>query len=390
MARATPKQSHIFLSCGEASGDRYGAALVSALHDLRPDARITALGGQALALAGAEIVANCEDIAVMGLTDVVTHLAPILRTRRRLWRHLRDGGVDLVVPIDFPGFNLMLARQARRRQIPVFYVVPPQLWAWGGWRLRALRRHVDRLGTILPFEPEWFGQRGVATVHLGHPLLEDYGGFPLNASCRAREQRLEDPQQPITLGLLPGSRRQEIERLLPEMLVAAGIVQSWCGRRRLRVIVSKACGPQGRRLVELVNGKAKISEQPLPLLLPQLDLALVCSGTASLEAALAGVPQALVYRTSRFNHALARRLVHVPFIGLANLILDRRLVPEHIQAQADPLYLANSLLRILNLPNQRQEYYRGCKELRRRCGGAGAWKRAARVIDEMLPARQEV
>lgn len=384
MAMAKTLGPHIFLSCGEASGDRYAAALLAELRELRPDVRATALGGPTLAMAGAELVASNEHVAIMGFGEVLAHLAPILRVRRRIWKHLAHGGIDLVVAIDYPGFNLRLAAQAHRRGLPVFYVVPPQLWAWGGWRLRGMRRTVDCLGTILPFERDWFDERGMTTVHLGHPLMEDYGQFPLDASCRQRELRLQDPDQPITLGLLPGSRRQEIERLLPVMQVAAGIIRSWLGRRRTKVLVSRAQATQGGMPASMVDPEAVIRDEPLPQLLPQLDLALVCSGTASLEAALAGVPHIVLYRTSRLNYWLARRLVRVPHIALANLILERRLVPEHVQGGADPLFLASSLLEFMSTPARRQEFYRGCGELRERCGEAGAWQRAARVIDAML------
>ncbi|HOX26506.1 MAG TPA: lipid-A-disaccharide synthase [Candidatus Krumholzibacteria bacterium] len=375
---------HLFLSCGEASGDRYGAALVAALRRERPDLRITALGGPALAMAGAELIASSDAISVMGFGEVLTHWRPLLRARRQVWRHLSRGAVDLAVPVDFPGFNLPLSAHARRCGVPVFYVVPPQLWAWGAWRIRRLRRDVDKLGTILPFEPDWFRQRGVDIVHLGHPLMEDYADYPLEARRRAREERLQDPTRPVVLGLLPGSRRQEIERLLPVMKVAAGMVQSWLGRRRVRLVVSRVAGPCGRLVGDLAGGSCEIADEPLARLLERLDLALVCSGTASLEVALAGVPHAIAYRTSGLNYALGRRLVSVPHIGLANLVLERSLVAEHIQDDADPAHLANSLLGLLNAPGRRHDYYRGCVDLRRRCGGAGVWRRAARAVLALL------
>ena len=383
--RQTP---HIFIACGEASGDRYGAALLAGLRRECPDVRVSALGGPAMALAGAEIIASSEPIAVMGFGEVLGRWRPILATRRRVWRHLRTGGVDLVVPIDFPGFNLRLAAEARRRGLPVFYIVPPQLWAWGAWRLRAVRRDVDRLGTILPFEPEWFRERGVAVAHLGHPLMEDYAEFPFEARKREREQRLQDPSQPLTLGLLPGSRHQEIERLLPSLRVAAGMVQSWLGGRRLRVVVSRAPGVPARDLAQLAGSDLEISDAPLALLLERLDLALVCSGTASLETALAGVPHALVYRTSALNYAVARRLVKIEHIGLANLVLGRSLVPELLQDGAEPMHMANALLRFLNTPGQRLEFYRGCHDLRRALGGGGVWRRAARQALELVARRE--
>jgi lipid-A-disaccharide synthase len=378
---------HIFLSCGEASGDRYGAALLAALRRECPGVRVSALGGPALAAAGAEMVASSEPISVMGFGEVLGRLGPILRTRREVWRHLASGGVDLVVPIDFPGFNLRLARAARRRGLPVFYVVPPQLWAWAPWRLRSLRRDVTQLGTILPFEPQWFAERGVDVVHLGHPLMEDYAEYPFEARRRVRERRLLDPDTPVTLGVVPGSRRQEIERLLPIMKVAAGMVQSWLGRRRVKTIVSRAPGVDVSLLCQLAGDDVQIDETPLVDLWERLDVAMICSGTASLEAALAGVPFALAYRTSRLNYTVARRLVHVPYIGLANLILDRPLAPEHVQDDADPIHLANSLLGFLNTPGRRQTFYRDCTGLRRRCGGAGVWRRTARAIVGLLDRR---
>lgn len=355
----------------------------------RTGLRVTALGSQALAVAGAEVIASSDDIAVMGFGEVATNLVPILKARQRVRRHVATAGVDLVVPVDFPGFNLDLAAHAHGRGIPVFYVVPPQLWAWGAWRLRGLRQNVDRLGTILPFEKAWFGDRGLNVVHLGHPLMEDYAEYPFEARRRAREDRLADPDKPVVLGLVPGSRRQEIEALLPSFRVAAGIVQSWLGRRRVKILVSVAPGSDGRRLESLAGEGSELVQEPLVDLAERLDVALVCSGTASLEMALAGVPHVIAYRTSRFNYAIGRRVVKVPSIGLANLILERALVPEYIQNDAEPAHLANGLLRLLNTPGQRQEFYRGCGDLRRRCGGAGVWRRAARSILALLDESRE-
>lgn len=345
------------------------------------------MGGRTLASAGAEVVVDSAPIRVMGFGEVISHLRPILRTRRAVWRHVARAEVDLVVPVDFPGFNLRLAGHAHRLGKPVFYVVPPQLWAWGAWRVKSLRRDVDRLGTILPFEPAWFADRGVETVHLGHPLVEDYAGFPVAEARAERETRLQDPDRPVTIGLLPGSRRQEIESLLPGFKVAARMVQSWLGRRRVRMQISRAPGTDPRRLADLAGDHLEVVDAPLPEFLRHLDAAFVCSGTASLEVALAGVPHVVVYRTSALNHAIGRRVVKVSHIGLANLILDRSLVPEHIQADADPTHLANSLLTLLNTPGRREEFYQGCDDLRLRCGEPGVWERAADAILPLLEGR---
>jgi len=389
MIKQASRPPHIYLSCGEASGDRYGAALVHALKRECPDVRVSAMGGPMLGMAGAEVVVPSEPISVMGFGEVLARWRPILKTRRQVWKYIDQGDVDVVVPVDFPGFNLRLAAHAKKKGLPVFYVVPPQLWAWGSWRLRKLRRNVDQVGTILPFEQEWFSSRKVNAIALGHPLMEDYSGYPFEAQRRSREDRMQDPDTPLTVGIMPGSRQQEIERLLPLMKVTAGIIQTWLGRRRVRVVVSQAPGVDLDRLAAMAGEKCEITDEPLPMLYEKVDLAMVCSGTASLEASLAGVPHAVVYRTSSFNFSLARRLVKVPYIGLANLILDRPMAPEHIQDDADPAHLAGSLLAFLNTPGRRDEFYRDCNDLRKRCGGAGVWRRTARAILNLLEHRKE-
>lgn len=377
MTAAAP---HVFISAGEASGDRYGAALLDALREREPRLRCSALGGPALAIAGADIIQSSADIAVMGFGEVAAALPAILRARRRVFGHLNREAIDLVIPIDFPGFNLDLAGHARRRRQAVFYLIPPQLWAWGGWRVRTLRQRTDRIGTILPFEAEFFRARGLDVFPMGHPLMEDYAAFPFARRHREREARLDDPVQPLTIGLLPGSRRQEIERLLPSFKVAAGMIRAWQGRRDLRVLVSAAPGADRDRLAAMIGESGHVTDEPLPRLLDRLDFALVCSGTASLEVALAGVPHAIAYRTSGFNYAIARSLVRVPYIGLANLILDKPAVPELIQENASPVHLANALLAFMNQRRRREEFHDDCERVRAACGAPGVWARTAAAI----------
>ena len=384
--RAASRGGHIFISCGEASGDRYGAALIRSLRQQAPDLHFTALGGPAMAAAGAEVVAAASEVAVMGFGQVLGALPALWKVRRRLWHHLRYGGVDLCVPIDFPGFNLTLARRAHGQGIPVFYLIPPQLWAWGGWRLRELRRHVDRIGTILPFEAEFFARRGLAVLPLGHPLMEEYGPWPFEARLAAREQRFAVSEATLTLGLLPGSRRQEVERLLPRFRIAARIVQTRLAPRRVRCLVSAAPGLRLGPLLSLVESGEEVSEEPLPQLLAKLDLALVCSGTASLECALAGVPHELAYVTSPLDYAVARRLVRVDRIGLANLILGEDMVREHVQEGAKPLPMANAVMSWVGQTEAREHFTEQARRLRSLCGEAGIWDRAAAAILELLGA----
>lgn len=369
------------LSCGEASGDRYGAAMADALRRINPRLRFSALGGETLAAAGVEIVQDAGPISVMGFGEVVGALPRILAARRRVARHLAGGGVDLFLPIDFPGFNLNLSRSARRAGVPVFYLIAPQLWAWGSWRIGQLRRGVDRLGAVLPFEREFFAARGIDVVDLGHPLVDDYPAAALDRDRHLRGERLGDPAAPLTLGLLPGSRRQEVTRLLGVFLAAAARLRGDSGRV-MRVLVSAAPGVDRRLLAPAADAGCEIVDEPLPRLLPRLDLALVCSGTASLEAALAGVPHAVVYRTSGFNYAVARLLVKVRRIGLANLVLERDVAPEFIQGEARPETLAADLQLWLDDERRRARFAADVDRLRGRLGGGGFWDRAARAVTE--------
>ncbi|MDX2475554.1 MAG: lipid-A-disaccharide synthase [Candidatus Krumholzibacteria bacterium] len=380
-----PRAPHIFISCGEASGDRYGAALVAALRSLLPGVRISALGGPKLADTGVEMVADSSDVAVMGFAEVVGALPAILKVQRRIWQFLASESVDMVIPIDFPGFNGKLASQSRKLGLPVFWLIAPQVWAWGSWRTAGFRGKVNRLGTILPFETSYFSQRKFDVFPMGHPLMEDYGeNFPFEEAMARREHRLNDREGPLTIGVLPGSRRQELAHLLPVLKVTCQAVIGHLPDRDLRFVVSAAPGLDPVQISSVFDGKYEISQEPLPELMKRLDLALVCSGTASLEAALAGVPHELVYRTGAVNAFIARRLVRTAHIGLSNLILDRRMVREHFQDQATPLPLARNLLRWLSRPAERETFYGDVRSVRELCGESGVWRRTAQEILKLI------
>ena len=375
---AQDKAPHIFISCGEASGDRYGGALASALLSQAPGLRISGLGGRQLAAAGVDIVQPVDELAIMGVSEVVRALPAIWRARRQVWRFLEESSVDLVVPIDFPGFNQRLAGKARQLRIPVYWLIAPQVWAWGAWRIPSLRRSLDRLGTVLPFEPEFFGQRGFSVFAMGHPLMEDYGSEEeFQANLQAREGRLEGNHQTLTIGILPGSRRQEVRHLLPILKITGQAVTGHLPGTKVRLIVSSAPDLDAKFCQELFGSEAEVTTEPLPTLLPRIDLALVCSGTASLEATLAGVPHEVVYRTGAVNYWLAKRLVKTEFIGLSNLILNKPVVREHLQGQVAPLPLARSLLRWLARPQERKGFYEAVREVRSLCGPPGVWERTA-------------
>ncbi len=384
----TSSRRHIFLSCGEASGERYGADLISALYALDPDLRISALGGRHVEAAGAELVHSSSELSVMGFAEVLRAWPAIRRARGALADFFQRETVDLVAPVDFPGFNGWVAGQAHKRAVPVFWLIAPQLWAWGRWRARGLWGKVDRLGTILPFEEKFFTERNFPVFPMGHPLSDSYGeGFPFMESHGRREAVLNDRNAPLTIGLIPGSRRQELRHLLPVLKVTGQALAGHLGDRPLKFVVSIAPGIDARSVAQALDSQVEISKAPLPEILPRLDLAIVCSGTASLEVALAGVPHEVVYRTGKLDYALARRLVKVRYIGLSNLILDRPVVREHVQDHAAPLPLARSLLRWISRPAERASFHADVLEIRHLCGPPGVWSRTAAAMLEMIDSR---
>lgn len=358
-----------------------------ALRSLAPDIEISALGGPAVEQAGANMVGDSRELSVMGFSEVVGALPTLLRARRRIWRHLVDQNVNLVIPIDFPGFNGKLASRARQVNIPVFWLIAPQVWAWGSWRIPGFRRKIDRLGTILPFEDDFFSSRGFDVFPMGHPLMEDYGGgYPFEENLSRREASLSDRESPLTIVLLPGSRKQELKHLLPVLKVTSQAIIGHLTDRTVRFVVSVAPGVDPVTISTVFESGVEISDKSLPRILAEADLALVCSGTASLEAALAGVPHELVYRTGALNAFLGRRLVNSAHIGLSNIILGQEMVREHLQEHAAPLPLARSLLRWLARPAERQDYYGHVRRIRKLCGQQGVWDRTARAVLDMIPS----
>lgn len=361
---------------------------MAALRSLIPGIRVSALGGRAMTAAGAEIVQASEDLAIMGFAEVVSALPTVMKARAEIFRFLSAEKPDLVIPIDFPGFNSGVAGKAHKLGIPVYWLIAPQVWAWGGWRTAGFRRKIQRLGTILPFEEKFFSERGFDVFPMGHPLCDDYmKDYPFEESLARREKSFNSRQDPLLVGIVPGSRRQELKELLPTLKVTAQALVGHFEQREVRFVVSAAPGVDPLRLSDTFETGTEICQDPLRDLYPRLDMALVCSGTASLEAALAGVPHELVYRTGAINYWIGRRLLQTEHVGLSNLILGRPMVREHLQDQVAPLPLARHLLQWLGRPGERQAFYADARRLRQLCGKPGVWQRTADDITATLNAR---
>ncbi len=354
----------------------YGAALARSLRARIPGVRLIGLGGPRMAAEGVELLADLEDLAVMGIVEVVSRLGFFLSLRGRVFEALDAERVDLVIPIDYPGFNLRLARRARLDGRAVLYYVAPQVWAWHASRIADLSRDSDRIAVILPFEEAFLRERGAPATFVGHPLL-DVIGPPPDRTAWMTEARL-DPKRPL-LALMPGSRQQELRRHLSLFVESAREVV----RRR----------PEVQVMIGASDGldDAAFATAPFPFvrdfrgLLVHATAALVKSGTTTLETALAGTPFAVVYRLNPISYAIARRVVRVPHIALANLVADERVVPEFVQDQASPETLSRTLLPLLDLENpDRSRMVEKLGRTRDLLGGGGATERVSSMAAELL------
>ena len=380
---ATTPAPRVMLVAGEASGDLHAAGLVAALRRRQPGIEIWGVGGRESRASGMNTAIDIAEIATLGLVEVGEKGRALLRTYRMLRRELYDRPPQLLVLIDFPEFNLALAAVAKRRGVPVFYYVSPQVWAWRRGRVRKILRRVDRLAVLFPFEPAVYGN-DPKVVFVGHPLLDSVRPTATREQTLARHGL--DPQKRL-VALLPGSRRHEIERMLPEM---AGAAQALVAHHGVQCAVALAATlPRG--LAEPIVAGRGVS---LPLiegdtynLVAASDLVLVASGTATLEVALLERPMVIMYRSSPITFFIAERLVGVPWLGMPNLIAGREIVPELLQRDARAERIALEAEAILTSPARAQAIRTDLAALRAALGSGGAAERAADLALGLLRER---
>ena len=367
----------LMLVAGEASGDLHASALAHVLRGLAPTWQLTGMGGSHMAKAGISLFHNITAHAVVGSVEALGRLPTLFRAFRVCSERIVHERPQALVLVDFPEFNIRLARVARRQGIPVVYFVPPQLWAWRPWRVRTVRQVVTKVLACFPFERDFYRTHSVPVEFVGHPLLDR---LPALSRDGARAALSVAPDE-LMIGLLPGSRREEVARLLPIMLDAAGRV----ARRKpaTQVLVALAPTMMLEDVRPLLAGHAcpvRVIQGETYQVMVGADCLLVASGTATLEAACFGTPMVVCYKLSRLSYLIARSLIRVPWISLVNIVADREVVPELIQDQLTPERLATHVSVILEDRSVAKAQRDGLALVRERLGPSGASERAARSV----------
>ena len=379
---------NILLACGEPSGDLYAGALAREIRALDPAARVYGLGAAGLEAGGAELVADYRGLTVTGLSEALSVLPRSLAVYRRLVRMARAERPDVFVPIDFPDFNFRLAGALHRLGVPVVYYVCPQLWAWRRGRLRTMRRFVRRALVIFPFEAAIYRDAGIPVEFVGHPLVE------LSQPRESRGDFLQaaglDPAAP-TVALLPGSRPNEVRAILPEIVRAAPLIRRQAPQAQF--LVARAPHLDDGLFAPL----ADLSAAGLPLavvtsrtddVLAASDVAVTASGTATVQAALHGLPLVIVYRLSPLTYRLVRTFAQVDTVGMVNLIAGRRIVPELVQDALTAEAVRDEVVRFLLDAEAADRTRQALGQVRERLGGAGASGRAAAAVLETARAQR--
>jgi lipid-A-disaccharide synthase len=372
----------IMIIAGEASGDMHGANLVREMIKINPALNFYGIGGNKLREEGVELLANASDMAVVGLTEVISKLGSILKIMKMMKRSLDERRPDLVILIDYPDFNLPLAKAAKKRGIKVFYYISPQVWAWRKGRIGQIKRTVNKMAVILPFEVDTYGREGFAVNYVGHPLLDM---VKLNYSKQESRKKFGLAENKITVGILPGSRLSEVEKLMPELLRASEILAQ--KMPDIQFILPLADTLEEKIITEIISGftvKVHIISGHTYDVISCADLALVASGTATLETALLGVPMIIVYKISLLSYIIGRLIVDVKNIGLVNIIAGKTIVPELIQSDASGKRIAEEALAILTNGKKKQEIIKELEAIRTKLGEPGAAIRAAQIACDMV------
>jgi lipid-A-disaccharide synthase len=376
------KAKTVMIIAGEASGDMHGASLVREMLKIDPHINFYGIGGNKLQDAGVKLMVNASEMAVVGLTEVFSKLSKIIRVMNLMKKSLDEMRPDLVILIDYAGFNLRFARAVHKRGIKIFYYISPQIWASRPGRIKLIKKLVDKMAVILPFEVDTYKEKGFAVDYVGHPLLDLVHANYVKVKLRKKFNFNEDK---VIVGLLPGSRLSEVEKLLSEMMKAAAILSQRIPD--IQFVLPLADSLQKEDVLEIISQtgvKVNVISGSTYEVISCTDLAIVASGTATLEAALLGIPMIIVYRISPLTYFIGKMVVTVKNIGIVNIIAGKTIVPELIQHEATGIRIAEETLSILTDNKRKREMINHLGGIRARLGTPGAAMRAAKLAYNMF------
>jgi lipid-A-disaccharide synthase len=379
------EERKILIVAGETSGDLLGAHLVKAVLSMDPGLRFYGVGGKHLRSMGTDVIFDSSELAVVGIVEVFSRLHSNYRAFRWLKRSLARDKPALVVLVDFPELNLRLAKEAYKRKIPVFYYISPQVWAWRRGRVKKIAKLVHKLVVILPFEVPFYRQRGIDCEFVGHPLIDIVK--PHLSKEEAHEKFLLDKDK-RTIGLLPGSRKEEVQNLLPVLLKSAHLLLRDFPNLQFIIPLAPAIDRfEVEKSIADFNVDIKVVGEHIYDVLNICDLVITASGTATLEAAIMRTPMIIVYKVSFLSYLVGRLLVKVKSIGLVNLIAEKRIVPELIQGQASPINIFNEASKMLKNPLLLSMIRGELDNVKEQLGAPGTSQRAAQILYRVIHQR---
>jgi lipid-A-disaccharide synthase len=373
------REKRIMVIAGEASGDLHASRLVSEIGRALPNVRFAGVGGSGMRRAGVDLIFDNREIAVTGFSEVLSKAMAILKAFRAVKETLKRFRPDLIILLDFPDFNLRVGKMARKMGIPVFYYISPQVWAWRKARIGKIQELVEKIMVILPFEASLYGAKG---VFVGHPLLDVVGP---SMTPEAARKKFEFNEESLLITLLPGSRRNEVRQLLPVFVEAARLIREEVpGVQFALPLASTIKEEEVLPMIQDADVPIRLIKDGAYDALSLSSFAVVASGTATLEAAVLGVPMLIVYKMTRLSFLLAKWLVRVPHIGLINMVAGKRIVPEVIQDKVTPERIMEETLGFIRDRERSDRVVRDLKEAVSRLGSPGASARAANVVLKFL------
>ena len=394
----------LLIITGEDSGDLYGGNLAREIKKLSPDINISGVGGRQMRSAGVDIFCDVSDISVVGFWEVIEKLGLIRRLYKQVVERLDSGNVKGIVLIDYPSFNLKIAEAAKKRGIPVFYYISPQVWAWRKRRVKTIKKYVDKMMVILPFEKEFYQREGVDVEFVGHPLLEVIASNSEAISSSNKKEICQDlgvDDKKLIIGILPGSRKKEIAYMLPEILKASSLIKEKYPSVQfllplaqsveedyLKDFITNAC--HSERSEESLHSYIKLVKGKNYDVMKVSDLLITKSGTSTLEAAIIGTPMIIVYKTSITSYYLAKALVNVTYAGLPNLLAGKEVAPELLQHKMNAKSIAEKATYFLQKKDRLEQMKEELKNIKYSLGEQGASKRTAKVIIDYIKTGQKL